>query len=67
MNIWFILIAIFILSLIVQNMLTSRFNKYSKIMTENGMTGAEIAVKMLNDNGIYDVKVVPTKGMLTDF
>ena len=50
MNIWFILIAIFILSLIVQNMLTSRFNKYSKIMTENGMTGAEIAVKMLNDN-----------------
>ncbi len=67
MSIWFILIAIFVLSLIVQNMLTSRFHKYSKIPTSNGMTGAEIAMKMLNDNGIYDVQVVPTKGMLTDF
>ena len=66
MSIWFILIAIFVLSLIVQNMLTSRFHKYSKIPTSNGMTGAEIAMKMLNDNGIYDVKVVPAQGMLTD-
>ncbi len=67
MNIWFILILIMILSLIVQGMLNSKFNKYSKVPTGNGMTGAEIAMKMLNDNGIYDVQVVPTKGMLTDF
>lgn len=67
MNIWFILIAVFVLSIIVQNMLTSRFHKYSKVPTGNGMSGAEVAMKMLNDNGIYDVQVVPTKGMLTDF
>ena len=67
MNIWFILIAIMLLSLAVQGMLTNRFNKYSKVPTSNGMSGAEIAMKMLNDNGIHDVTVVPTKGMLTDF
>ena len=67
MNIWLILILTMVLSLIVQGMLTSRFNKYSKVPVGNGMTGAEIAMKMLNDNGIYDVQVVPTKGMLTDF
>ena len=66
MNIWIIMILIMVLSLIVQQMLQSRFNKYSQIPTANGMSGAEVARKMLNDNGIYDVKVVPTKGMLTD-
>ena len=66
MNIWFILIVIFIVSVIVQNMLQSRFNKYSKVGLPNGMSGAEIALKMLHDHGIYDVKVVPTRGMLTD-
>ncbi len=66
MNIWFILIVIFIVSIIVQNTLQSRFNKYSKVGLPNGMSGAEVAIKMLNDHGIYDVKVVPTRGMLTD-
>ena len=66
MNIWFILIVIFIVSVIVQNTLQSRFNKYSKVGLSNGMSGAEVAIKMLNDHGIYDVKVVPTRGMLTD-
>jgi Zn-dependent membrane protease YugP len=47
-------------------MLQSRFNKYSQVPTKNGMSGAEVAQKMLNDHGIYDVKVVPTRGMLTD-
>ena len=55
-----------VLSFIVQQMLQSRFNKYSKIPTPNGMSGAEVAQKMLRDHGIYDVKVVPTRGMLTD-
>lgn len=55
-----------ILSLIVQNMLQSRFNKYSKVPVGNGMSGAEIARKMMNDNGIYDVKVECIPGMLTD-
>ena len=66
MNIWIIMIVIMALSFIVQQMLQSRFNKYSQVPTANGMTGAEVAQKMLNDHGIYDVKVVPTRGMLTD-
>ena len=66
MNIWFILIAITVLSFIVQQMLQSRFNKYSKVGLPSGMTGAEVAQKMLHDHGIYNVKVVPTRGMLTD-
>lgn len=65
--IWLIFIAVMVLSLIVQSVLQSRFRKYSKVPLTNGMTGAEVAMKMLNDNGIYDVKVVPTNGMLTDF
>ena len=55
-----------VVSLIIQQMLQSRFAKYSKVGTANGMSGAEVAQKMLNDNGIYDVKVVATRGMLTD-
>lgn len=66
MNIWIIMILVMVLSFIVQQMLQSRFNKYSQIPTTGGMTGAEVAMKMLHDNGIYDVKVVPTRGMLTD-
>ena len=66
MNIWIIMIAIMVVSLIVQQMLQSRFNKYSQVGLPNGMSGAEVAQKMLRDHGIYDVKVVPTRGMLTD-
>ena len=55
-----------VLSFIIQQMLQSRFRKYSQVPTTNGMSGAEVAKKMLNDNGIYDVKVVATRGMLTD-
>ncbi|MBE6217392.1 MAG: zinc metallopeptidase [Bacteroidales bacterium] len=66
MNIWFIMILIMAVSFIVQQMLQSRFSKYSQVGLPNGMTGAEVAQKMLHDHGIYDVKVVPTRGMLTD-
>lgn len=66
MNIWIIMILVMVFSMIVQHMLQSRFNKYSAVPLTNGMTGAEVAQKMLNDHGIYDVKVVPTRGMLTD-
>lgn len=55
-----------VLSFIVQQMLQSRFSKYSKVPVANGMSGAEVAQKMLHDHGIYDVKVVPARGMLTD-
>lgn len=53
-------------SYLVQNMLQRRFEKYSKVPLTNGMTGAEVARKMMNDNGIYDVKVECVPGMLTD-
>lgn len=66
MNIWIIMTAIMVLSIIVQQMLQSRFSKYSKVGLPSGMSGAEVAQKMLRDHGIYDVKVVPTNGMLTD-
>jgi len=64
--IWIILGLVMILSFIVQAMLKSRFAKYSKVPTSNGMTGAEVARKMLLDNGITDVDIVSIPGQLTD-
>lgn len=66
MGYWVIFGLLMIVSLLVQNMLQSRFNKYSKVPIGNGMSGAEIARKMMNDNGIYDVKVECIPGTLTD-
>ena len=66
MNIWMIMIIVMALSFLVQQMLQSRFNKYSQVGIPSGMTGAQVAEKMLHDHGIYNVKVVPTRGMLTD-
>ena len=57
-------IGIAIVSYIVQANLKSKFEKYSKMPV--AMTGYDAAVKMLHDNGIYDVKVTSTPGMLTD-
>lgn len=58
--------AVFLLSMFVSNKLKSKFKKYSQIHLKNGMSGAEIAQKMLDDNGITDVKVISVKGQLTD-
>jgi hypothetical protein len=66
MMIWILLIAVMVLSFVVQQKLQSRFKKYSAIRNSSGMTGAQVAEKMLRDNGIYDVKVVSVPGMLTD-
>ena len=63
---WIIFIGIAIVSFIVQSSLKSKFDKYSKVPLYNGMTGREVAEKMLRDNGIYDVRVISTPGMLTD-
>lgn len=57
-------IALF--SWFVSNTLKQKFKKYSKVQLRNGMSGAEIAEKMLADHGIRDVKVISTPGMLTD-
>ena len=66
MDIWVIMIAVMVLSMLVQTMLQSRFSKYSQVGLPSGMTGAEVAMKMLRDHGIHDVKVIATAGMLTD-
>ena len=57
---------IFLVSMYVSNRLKSKFKKYSKVHLQNGMSGKEIAEKMLRDNGITDVKVISTPGMLSD-
>lgn len=66
MYIWIIFIGFMILSWVVSFTLKSKFKKYAKIPIENGMSGKDIAEKMLRDNGIYDVKVGSVNGQLTD-
>jgi len=66
MNIWIIFIGFMILSWIVSLTLKSKFKKYSKIPLDNGMSGREVAERMLNDHGIFDVKVESVQGHLTD-
>ena len=63
---WILVIVIGIIGLIVQMKLQSVFKKYSRVMFPGGLTGKEVAEKMLRDNGIYDVKVTSTPGHLTD-
>jgi Zn-dependent membrane protease YugP len=58
--------AIALVSWLVSSRLKSKFEYYSKTSLRNGMSGAEIAEKMLHDHGIFDVKVISTPGRLTD-
>lgn len=53
---WIIFIGIALVSWLVQSNLRSKFEKYSRIPVGGGMTGRDIAQKMLHDNGIYDVQ-----------
>jgi hypothetical protein len=52
--------------MLVQFRLKSKFTTYAKVPTSSGMSGKEVAEKMLHDNGIYDVKVVSVSGFLSD-
>lgn len=61
-----LIIIIAIAGFIVQAKLEAVFNKYSKVLSPGGMTGKEIAEKMLRDHGIRDVRVVSVRGRLTD-
>lgn len=63
---WIIFIGISLLSWLVSSRLQRKFEAYSQIPLPNGMTGREVAEKMLHDNGIYDVTVTSTSGHLTD-
>lgn len=66
----FVLIAIGIVFMVIGSLvsgrLKSKFRQYSQIGLSNGLSGEEIARKMLNDNGIYDVKITQVDGQLTD-
>ena len=66
MSIWIIFIGFMILSWIVSMTLKSKFSKYSKIPLDNGMSGREVAEKMLHDNGITGVTIGSVEGQLTD-
>ena len=58
--------AIALVSWLVSNQLKQKFAHYSKVQLHNGMSGKEIAEKMLSDNGIHDVEVISVPGQLTD-
>ncbi len=64
--IWIIFIGISLLSYIVQANLNRKFKKFSQIPLANGMTGRDVAEKMLRDKGLYDVQVTCVEGHLTD-
>lgn len=63
---WILFGGIALVSFLVQWNLKNKFEKYGKILLPNRMTGKDIAIKMLHDNGIYDVRVISTPGQLTD-
>ena len=63
---WIIFIGFMILSWITQHNLKQKFDAYSKVPTSPGLTGREVAERMLRDNGIYNVTVTCTPGALTD-
>ena len=63
---WILFIGVALLSYLVQANLKAKMEKYSRMGIGGGMTGRDIAERMLRDNGIYDVRVTSTSGMLTD-
>ncbi len=62
----FLLIAVAIVSFIVQWRFKSKFKTYSEIGLSSGLSGRDIAEKMLSDHGIADVKIISVEGQLTD-
>lgn len=64
--IWILFIGFTLISWLVSNQLQSRFRKYGKIPTDNGMSGREVVEQMLRDHGISGVKVGSVRGKLTD-
>ena len=63
---WFLILAVMLASFIVQRVLSSRFEKYSGEPSPHGLTGADVARLMLQQNGITDVQVQSVAGRLTD-
>ncbi|MBS1519944.1 MAG: zinc metallopeptidase [Bacteroidetes bacterium] len=63
---WLLMIIVAVVSFIVQWRFKSKFNQYAEIGLLSGMTGQEVAERMLKDNNIYDVQVISVEGQLTD-
>jgi Zn-dependent membrane protease YugP len=63
---WFLMILIALVSFIVQWRFKSKFKEYSETALLSGLSGQQVAEKMLHDNGIYDVQVISVEGQLTD-
>lgn len=61
-----VLVPSLVLGFIAQALVKGKFNKYAKVRTMRGLTGAEVARKILDENGLYDVKVEETQGFLSD-
>ena len=67
MGIYLILIVpVLLLSMFVQWRFRNKFSKYAEMQLSSGLSGKEVAERMLHDNGIFDVKVMSTEGQLTD-
>jgi len=66
MGYWVLAGILFLVGMIVSNTLKSKFKEYSEIPLYAGLSGKEVAERMLHENGIYDVQVVSVGGMLTD-
>lgn len=63
---WLLMILIAIVSFIVQWRFKSKFNEYAQMPLSSGLSGQEVAERMLRENGIYDVQVISVEGQLTD-
>ncbi|WP_443945227.1 zinc metallopeptidase [Pedobacter sp. AW1-32] len=61
-----LIIPVLVLSMFVQWRFRNKFSKYAEMELSSGLSGKEVAERMLHDNGIYDVKVMSTEGQLTD-
>ena len=63
---WVLSIILVQVGMIASGVLRSKFSAYSRVILRRGITGREVAEKMLRENGIYDVKVVSVQGFLSD-
>lgn len=66
MSYWVLIIVTMVLGFAAQGYINSSYKKYSRVRNGVGMTGAQIARRMLDENGLHDVQVVPTSGTLSD-
>lgn len=65
-SIWIVSLIFVGMSMLVSMQLKGKFARYSKMLLSSGLTGKQVAEKMLKENGIYDVKVISSEGFLSD-